>query len=89
MEKIKNEDGFNVVITQCDSCGKEIANLDEANTDWLTVEIKSLSRDEWSLEEDAVIKHFCTKDCFRNVMNDIDPHDEIVDENRSLSESET
>jgi hypothetical protein len=81
MEKIKNDDGFNVVVTQCDACGKEIANLDEAQSDWLTVEIKSLSRDEWSLDEDSVTRHFCTPDCFHEIMSNIDPHQELLDEN--------
>ncbi len=89
MEKIKNDEGFNVVVTRCDGCGKEIANLDEAESDWLTVEIKSLSRDEWSLDEDSVVRHFCSKDCFHEVLDTMDPHQEILDENtdRTFPES--
>lgn len=81
MEKIKNEDGFNVVVTRCDGCAKEIANLDEAESDWLTVEVKSLSRDEWSLDEDSVVRHFCTSECFHEILGEMDPHREILDEN--------
>lgn len=81
MEKITNDEGFNVVVTRCDGCGKEIANLNEAETDWLTVEIKSLSRDEWSLDEDSVVRHFCSKKCFHEILDSMDPHQEIVEEN--------
>lgn len=84
MEKIKNEDGFNLVVTQCDACGKEISNLDEANSDWLTTEIKSLSRDEWSLDEESVTRHFCSRQCFQEIMSSMDPYRELVDENQEV-----
>lgn len=75
MEKVSNEDGFNIVVTQCDSCGTEIANLGEAEDQWFTVNIKPLVRDEWAQDIDEAEMHFCSTDCFRETLSEYDPAD--------------
>lgn len=75
MEKVTNEDGFNVVVTKCDSCGEEIANLGQAEEQWYTVSIKPLVRDEWAQNIDEEELHFCSTDCFRSMLSEYDPTD--------------
>lgn len=75
MEKVTNEDGFNIVVTQCDNCGTEIANMGEAEAQWYTVNIKPLVRDEWAQSIDEEALHFCSPDCFREGLSDYDPSD--------------
>ncbi|MFB6345057.1 MAG: hypothetical protein ABEK50_04695 [bacterium] len=75
MEKVTNEDGFNIVVTLCDNCNNEIANLAEADQQWYTVDIKPLVRDEWAQDINEAELHFCSSECFRSGLSDYDPTD--------------
>ena len=65
MEVVRKEDGFNVVVLQCDGCGSEVPQVRHAGEDWFQMKLEPLSRDLWNRGETMGEFHFCSPDCFR------------------------
>lgn len=66
MEIVRSEDGFNVVAIQCDGCGKEIEQVEDADDNWFEVTISPLARDKWNAGDDRGKYHFCSRECYVN-----------------------
>ncbi len=73
MEKTYQEDGFNVVVIECDGCGEKISQVREAEPGWFEVRIEPLARDHWNAGETVGEFHFCSTECFHSSLDGIDP----------------
>lgn len=79
METTSYEDGYNVVVIRCDGCGREIAQPRQAEGDWFRVRVNRLARDAWAEEDPLAELDFCSPDCLRETLADLDPGDEERD----------
>ena len=73
MERTYLEDGYNIVVIQCDGCGKEISQVRHGGPGWFKVTMKPLARDDWNAEDDIGEYHFCSTPCFRTAVESLDP----------------
>lgn len=78
-ETVRREDGFNVVIIECDGCGTTIQQTREGRGQWFQVEIRPLARDKWNRDEELYRFDFCSTDCFREVAGTINPTESLRD----------
>lgn len=67
------EDGFNVIVIQCDGCEKEIQQAERADDEWFSVSIDPLARDTLLAGDSICEFHFCSTQCFRDRTPKIDP----------------
>lgn len=73
MERTYKEDGYNIVVIQCDGCGEEISQVRHGGPGWFKVTIDPLARDDWNAGDEIGTYHFCSTDCFRTGVESLDP----------------
>jgi DNA-directed RNA polymerase subunit N (RpoN/RPB10) len=71
VEVVREEDGYNVVAIRCDGCGNEVAQVKDADSSWFEMTVSPLARDKWNAGDDLGEFHFCSRNCFRRSVDDI------------------
>ena len=85
MEKVRQEDGFNIVAIQCDGCGQEISQVKDANSDWFEVTVSPLARDQWNAGDDYGEFHFCSRSCFEDAVDNLSLNQQENDNHENTS----
>jgi len=80
MEVVREEDGFNIVVLQCDGCGTEVPQVRHAGEDWFQVKLEPLSRDLWNKGETIAEFHFCSPECYKKNVEKLLPLSESEDD---------